>query len=381
MPASTELRIAPVADRRSLEQFIRTPWQFYYCDPFWVPPLLMERRDHLNERKNPYFRHAQWQAWTAWRGDRPVGRISAQLDRLHLERYDDATGFFGMLEAEDRRETFEALLSTAEEWLAARGMQRVRGPMNLSVNQETGLLVEGFDTPPPFMLGHARAYYAGHVEALGYAKANDLLAYRLRLDFELPAAVKRLLARMPQVRTRPVRRKAFAEDLEIMRDIFNDAWAENWSFVPFTREEFQHLGSELKPLVPRDFIRIAELDGEPAAMMITLPDLNDLIRDLNGRLVPFGWAKLAWRLLARRPRAARVPLMGVRQRYQRTRVGTALAFLMIDECRRPTTARGIWDSDLSWILEDNRGMRDMLEAVGARAYKRFRVYDKSLTGR
>lgn len=361
-----------------MERFLRLPWSIYSDDPAWVPPLLLERRQHLSPR-NPYFEHADCRFWMAWRGERPVGRISAQVDRLHLQRYGDAMGFFGMLEAEDDAETFGALTDAAEAWLRDRGMRRVRGPFNLSINDECGLLVEGFDTPPRIMMGHALPYYAERIEEQGYAREKFLLAYRIRADFPPTKAARSLLERMAgRVGVRPMRKSRFEEEMKIIREIFEDAWSQNWGFLPFTDREFEYLGRTLKLLVEEEFVQIAEVDGVPAAMMVAFPNLNEAIRDLDGRLFPFGWLKLLWRLKVRVPRTARVPLMGVRRRYQGTLLGAALAFLVIEAVRAPALARGIREAEMSWILEDNVGMRNVIESIGGTAYKRYCIYRKEL---
>lgn len=378
-PERNGLEIRATNDRASLEQFLRVPWAVYADDPCWVPPLLMERRAALSP-KNPFFRHAEWQGWTAWRGKRAVGRISAQIDHLYLERQEPHTGFFGLLEAVDDAAVFAALFGAAETWLRQRGMRRALGPFNLGINQEIGLLVEGFDSAPFVMMGHGRSWYGPSVEALGYDVAQNLLAYTIAArDFRIPPVVMRLLERQAQyVRLRPFDRAQRARDLGIMRDIFNDAWSNNWGFVPFTEAEFAAVGKELLLLLPDDFIHIAEVDGEPAAFIVLLPNVNEAIADLNGRLLPFGWARLLWRLKVRFPTTGRVPLMGVRQRYQNSRLGPALAFLLIGELRVPALRRGIQRVELSWILEGNRGMRNILEKIGANISKRYRMYAKAL---
>jgi len=376
------LRITAVDGSAALDRFIRVPSRIFESDPTWIQPLFIERRLHLSARSNPYFQHARWQAWIAWRGHEPVGRISTQIDALHLERYADATGFFGMLDAEDREETFAALLGTAEQWLRDQGMRRARGPFSLSINDEMGVLVEGFDTPPVFMMGHARPYYGARIEQLGYRKAVDTLAYMITSDFEASPVMQRLVAASAhRVRVRPLDRKRFDDEISVLRDIFNDAWSDNWGFLPFTAAEFHELGRNLRFLVDPELIQIAEVDGEAAAFMVVIPNINEAIRDLCGRLFPIGWAKLLWRLKVRYPSTARVPLMGVRRRFQRTRIGPALAFMVIAACRTRTQQLGVKEVELSWILEDNAGMRSIIESIGGRAYKRYRVYERDLDAR
>ena len=376
---SAPLRIIPVVTKEDLEQFIGIPNTILGSDPAWVPPLAIERRMHLSPKHNPFFQHAKWQAWIALRGEQAVGRISAQIDALHLERYADATGFFGMLDAEDNGETFSALIRTAEEWLADQGIRRVRGPFNLSINEEIGLLVDGFDTPPVFMMGHARPYYSARIEQCGYQKAKDVLAYMVAPDFNAPPLMRQLVAKSARrVKVRSINLKRFDDELALLRDIFNDAWAENWGFVPFTVAEFAELGKNLRFLVSPELIQIAEVDGEAAAFIVGLPNVNEAIRGLGGKLFPLGWLKLLWCLKVRFPTSARVPLMGVRRKFQHTRLGPGLAFMVIDAVRTELHRRGATQIELSWILEDNEGMRHIIESIGGRAYKRYRIYERQM---
>ena len=374
----SRLQIVKVEGRRMLNGFIGLPWSLYQNDPMWVPPLILERRSQLAPN-NPYFEHATYISWIAYRDGKPVGRISAQIDQLHLDRYQDATGFFGMLEAENNSLTFQLLMETAESWLRQKGMRRVAGPYNLSINQEVGLLVDGFDTPPVMMMGHALPYYAERVEENGYLKEKDLLAYIIDADFEHPRAMQAITARAKnRVQIRSLQKSSFKKELEIIRDIFNDAWSQNWGFIPWTNTEFEHLGKDLKMLVDEDLAHIAEVDGEPAAFMVVLPNINEAIRDLNGKLLPFGWLKLLWRLKVKYPQTGRVPLMGVRRQYHDSMLGAALAFSVIAALQPPSIKHGIKEVELSWILEDNRGMRDILEAISGRVYKTYRIYSKEL---
>ncbi|MEO3429341.1 dATP pyrophosphohydrolase [Pelagibius sp. CAU 1746] len=363
------------------EAFIRVPWALYRDDPAWVPPLLMERRDHLNPKKNPFFQKAEARFWLALRDGRPVGRISAQVNRAHLDRHNDATGHFGMLEAEDDAETFRALLQAAEDWLRGRGLTRIAGPFSLSINEESGLLVEGFHYPPSLMMGHARPYYAARLEELGYAKIKDLICYHYDARNDLPPAVAHVMRKAmtsQDLVIRPLDMKNYAQDLRVIRDIFNDAWSENWGFIPMSEADLQHMAKELKPIVRPQSIAIAELGGEPVAMAIGLPNVNEAIADLNGRLLPFGWAKLLWRLKVRTTKTARVPLMGVRKAYHSSLLGAALAISVIERIRESQKALGVESGELSWILEDNLPMRRMIEQFGGEAYKTYRIYARGL---
>jgi hypothetical protein len=376
--ATAPLRVQPVRSRAERQAFLEFPYRLYADDPAWVPPLRMERREAFADA-HPYFRHARWQRWLAWRGDSVVGRISAQVDRLHEERHGDATGHFGLLEAVDDEAVFASLLIVAEQWLADQGMRRVTGPFSLGINQECGLLVDGFATPPRFMMGHARPWHGRHVEACGYRKAVDLFAYECDVRFTPPPLLAVLRRQYgTRLRVRPFDGRRRDADLESMRDIFNDAWANNWGFVPFTREEFTAVGREMTLLFPHDLFQIAELDGEAVAFIVMLPDVNEAIADLGGNLLPFGWARLLWRLRMRRVRTSRVPLMGVRQRYQHTRLGPALAFAVIEAVSEAGQRHGLERAELSWVLEDNAGMNHIARAIGGTQTKRYRLYEKSI---
>lgn len=372
------LRIVKVETRSEIKKFIQMPWSLYRDDPMWIPPLLLEQR-MLFSPKNPYFDHATCCRWIALRDGHPVGRISAQIDRLHLDRHQDGTGFFGMLEAEDNRETFQAILETAENWVRSQGMKSIKGPFNLSINQECGLLVDGFETKPSMMMGHARPYYAMRLEQCGYGKEKDLLAYTIATDVE-PTNVMKMLVRRTQKRieTRTIRKKTFQEDLDIVFNIFNDAWSDNWGFIPLTRNEIVHMANDLKLLINEQFTRIAYVDGQPSAFVVALPNLNEAIEDLNGRLFPLGWLKLLWRLKVRYPRTGRVILMGVRKAYQGTVLGAALAYRVIGDTQQAVVDHGVKELELSWILEDNIGIQSIIQDCGGRQYKRYRIFGKHL---
>lgn len=375
------LRIEPVRGRRARNQFAAMPAALYRNDANWIPPLLVERRRHLDPKKNPYFAHADVALWLARRGERCVGRISAQVNHAHLERHRDSAGHFGFLEAEDDPEVFEALLATAEAWLAERGMKRVLGPFSLSINDECGLLIEGFGRPPFLMMGHAHSYYAARVEEFGYRKAKDLLCYLHDLRTPVPAPVARALKRLRQEPTlcfRPLNMKQLHEEVRTVMGVFNDAWSDNWGFVPLTEPEFAVLAQNLRLLIRPGFAAIAEIDGAPAAMAVSLPNLNEAIADLGGRLLPFGFAKLLWRLKVRGVKSARMLLMGVARRYQSSALGMALALGVIDRIRDEHLRHGIEMAELSWVLEDNTSVRRIIEMLGACQDKRYRIYEKTL---
>ena len=372
------LEITPVTNKRLLKAFIKVPWPIYRGDDAWRPPLVMERLMAF-AAKQPVFDHLEWQAWIAQRDGRPVGRITAQIDALHQAQHDEGTGFFGLIEGEDDRSLFGALFEAAEDWLRQRGMNRVIGPINLNINQEIGLLTEGYDSPPYFMMGHARPYYSQRIEGLGYQPCQHLLAYESVTAYEEPRAIavqRKRLAR--RINLRPLDRSQKTADLERLRSIFNDAWQDNWGFVPFTEREFQALGQMLLLVVPDDLIWLAEIDGEAVGFIVMLPNINEAIADLNGHLLPWGWAKLLWRLKVRLPASGRVPLMGVRRHLHDGPLAGGVAMSLIHRTREAALGHGILNTELSWILEDNKGMRAIMERIGGVVRKRYTVYEKSL---
>ena len=378
--AQAPVAIRPVRSRRELKDFVELPYAIYADDPAWVPPLRAEQRHNFSPR-SAFFQHAQVEMFVAYRGERAVGRITAQIDALRIERYDDATGHFGVLEAIDDADVFTALLGAAEEWLRAQGMRRVLGPFNLSINGDIGLLIEGFEEPPVFLTGHGRPYYDARVQALGYHKAKDVVAYTLDTNTTPPRTMVEAARRAREaarVTIRPIDKSRLAAETAVISEVFCDAWENNWSFVPFTQAEFAELASALKYLVPRDFVQFAEVDGETAEMLVIVPNLNELIADLKGRLLPFGWAKLLWRLRMQPPRSARVALMGVRQKFHTSSLAMALVFGLIEAVRQSPAVKNLQYLEMGWVLEDNFPLLRVMRLLGGRQYKTYRVYEKPL---
>ncbi|MEE8222362.1 MAG: N-acetyltransferase [Nitrosomonadaceae bacterium] len=375
---SAAVTVHPVTNRHEIKTFIDIPWRIYVDDPMWVPPLRLERRLHFS-KFNPFFKHAVWQAWIAYRNNQPVGRISAQIDQLHRQRYGADTGHFGLLESVDDTEVFAALTHTAETWLAERDTKHVSGPFGFSMNQECGVLVDGFDTPPMVMMPHSPKWYGCLLEEQGYQPLKDLLAYWVNLDFKIPQVMRILLRQFSKrIHLRTIRRNQFKEEMEMLRSIFNDAWSDNWGFVPFTEAEFSELGSTFRVLLKDEHMQIAEVDGVPSAFMVSLPNLNAIFAKLDGSLFPFGWFRVFKFLKYNEVKTARVPLMGVRKQFQNTPLGITLAFMLIDAPRHFAISLGIREAELSWILEDNKPIRAMLDSLGSKEYKRYRIYGKTL---
>jgi len=368
-------------DRR---RFIDLPYRLHRGNPNWIPPLRRDIQMLLDRRRNPFFDHGQAEFWLAWRGGKPVGRISAQINRLHLETHHDETGNFGMLEAVDDPAVFAALLETAESWLRERGMRRVVGPYNLSMNDEVGVLVSGFDSPSMVGMPYAPPYYGERLDEAGYAKAKDLHALRVGVDELLTEHLEQVERVTAQLRAdgrigqRFLDPKRFAEEVRLALEIYNDAWTENWGFLPIGEREGTALIEQLAPILPPQGVIFGLADGETAAMLVALPNLNELLVDLNGRLFPFGWARLLWRLRFRRPKAARIILAGVRRRYRGSAVSMALVTLMLGTLLKVGLERGVELVEMSWILEDNKASLDGCLAIGARFAKLYRIYGKNL---
>ena len=389
MPAQEPLpkiSIAQVADKAGRRAFNDIAYRLNRADPHWVPPLRSEVRALLDPDENPYFAHAELALFVARRGGRTVGRIAAHVDRLALEQPADrgfgpGTGFWGMMEAEDEA-VMAALIARAEKWLAAKGMARVVAPLSLSIWDEPGLLTRGHDHSPTVMMGHHDARYEGWIADAGYAPVKQLHTYELKIDQKLPDIVQRIVAsgeRKSALVIRQVDKRHFDRDAGIIMDILNDAWSDNWGFVPLTDREIAYAGKKLKPIVYEPLIRIAELDGEPIAFMMTLPDLNDATRDLNGSLFPFGWAKLLWWLRRPKTRTMRVPLMGVRKAHQGGRLASQVAFMMIEYIRRVAVAEfGATRGEIGWVLDDNTGMIGIAETIGATINRTYTLYEKGL---
>jgi hypothetical protein len=375
--------ITPVRTDAQWRDFHHLPFRVYRDDPQWVPPLLLERKLHFTPKHNPFFQHAEAEFFLATRDGKPVGRITAQIDQLHLARYGDATGHFGFIEAIDDAAVFAGLIAKAEQWLGAKGMTRVLGPVSFSMWDQPGLLVEGFETPPSVLMGHALPYFAGHIERAGYRPAEDLIAYRYGPEMAVPDAMRRVLDRAlkrGELTVRNIRKdkKHVDDEIALLLDIINDAWSDNWGYVEMTKAEVDDLAGLLKFLLRPGDVAIAEYRGQPAAFAAIFPNLNEAIADLNGRLFPLGWAKLLWRMKVRRTKTARMPLMGVRKALQTSPVGAALALAVIESVRNFNFAHGVVDSELSWVLARNQRVQHVISLVGAKPYKRYRVYEKNI---
>ena len=385
--AAPEIVVSPVTTKAERGTFVDLAYRLNADDPNWVPPLRMEAMELVTPGKNPFFEHATVQYFLARRGAEVVGRISAHIDHLAVAMSPEqgmgpGVGNWGMLEATDEA-VAHVLIAEAEDWLRGQGMTRVLAPLSMSIWEEPGQLVFGFDHPPTVMMGHQGERYQRWIESAGgYEPAKQLHTYELDITKEFPPLIQRIVAsgeKNARIRIRNTNKKKFEEEARLILDILNDAWSDNWGFVPFTETEIKYAGKKFKPIVHEDLIMVAEYDGEPVAFMMTVPDLNEAILPMRGKLFPFNWIKLLGWLRKPRPRTMRVPLMGVRKKLQSSRMASQLAFMMIEYIRRNAVSRyGSTRGEIGWILEDNQGMVAIAEAINSHVNKTYVIYGKAL---
>lgn len=383
---NSEIVITPVISKADRKTFVDLGMRFAAETPYSVPQLRSEMLELVDPVKNPFFEHARVELMIAYRGGKPVGRISAHIDELALELpvkqgMGPGTGMFGYFDAED--ETIgHALLTAAEDWLRTEGMTRVIGPISMSIWEEPGLLTLGHDHAPVILMGHHPAQYQGWIESYHYTACKRLLTYELDATKEFSPLIQRIVKsceRNPGIVMRSANKARFADEVRIILHILNDAWSENWGFVPFTDREIAHAAKKLKPLIHPELVRIVELNGRPVAFLLTLPDVNKVLADINGKLLPFGWFKLLkW---SKKPLDSdmRVPLMGVLKEFHNSRLASQLAFMMIDAVRRDSfdrfnTQRG----EVGWILDDNQGMIAIADAIDGTINREYLIYEKPL---
>ncbi|MEL6482376.1 MAG: dATP pyrophosphohydrolase [Pseudomonadota bacterium] len=373
------IEVRPLCSAAHRRAFVALPGRISAGDPCWIEPLHLDRLELIDPKRNPFFEHAEAEFWLAERDGRPVGRISAQIDRLAPPAEGRAVGSFGQIAMEDDPAIAAVLFDAAEAWLRARGVGIVRGPFDLSINEEAGLLVEGFDTSSFMLMPHNPRFLPGLVEGAGYVPVRDLLAYRMDVSSGLPAAAKRFADRpLGDVTVRPMNMRVFAEEVRRVCAIFNDAWSDNFGFVPLTEAEMAAMAKKLRPIIDPELVRIAEIEGRAVAFMVLLPNVNEALATMNGRLLPFGWAQLAWMILGRRIRSGRLPLMGVVKDVQASALGGLLPAAMIAALAPRAQARGMTTIEMSWVLEENTGVRRIIERMGGTVAQRLRLYEKRL---
>jgi len=378
-PRLTSVEVCQVGNRRQRDQFLRFPWSIYRNDPVWVPPLLAERKEFLSTRKHPFFRHGAAVQFLAMADGQPVGRVLASDDPNYNAAHGTNTGCFGMFECIDDPGVAQALLDAAAGWLAARGRTQIMGPIDYSTNYACGLLIEGFETPPRVLMNHNPLYYVRLLENWGLRKAKDLYGWSFVIS-DYPTRkfgrVADRIARRGKVTIRPFNLKDKAAEIERCRAVYNAAWQSNWGFVRMSDPEFDHFANGLTQLVSPQLLLLAEADGKPVGLSLTLPDFNEAMRPLNGRLFKWGLplGLLRFMLNCRKLHACRLVALGVVEEYRRR----GLSELLIMRAAENARQQGITWAELGWTLEDNFAINHAIEAIGGVRYKTFRIYEKSL---
>ena len=371
------LEVRPVASKRELKTFIKLPWRLYRNEPNWVPPLRFERERFLDRDRNPFFQHGEAEYFLVWRDGRPVGRISAHIDTHLNEFQDNDWGLFGFFECEDDPKAARALLAAAEHWLRARGRDRMVGPMDFTTNDECGVLIDGYELLPTILTNWHQPYYPGLIEAAGLVKAMDLYMWNLEVSdrSRVHEAIWKIAGEVETkhgITVRSMRKKDMEAEIGRFLEVYNAAWERNWGFVPLTEQEVRHYAKDLKPILDDNWAFIAERGDEVVGAALTLPDYNQVLIHLNGRLLPFGWAKALW--YRRKINRVRVFALGVKREWQHAGIAAKLYELHFDAAASTPQTGG----EMGWILETNKAMNRAMEGMGGRIVRTYRVYEKEL---
>ncbi len=371
------IKVYPVKDKKDKKKFIKLPWKIYRNDPNWVPPLIMDQKKLFDRAHYPFFEHSEGEFFLAERDGEVVGRIAAHKNNIHLDVYQDDTGFFGFFESVNDPAVAQALFTRAQDWLRERGLKHMRGPENYTQNEEVGLLVDGFDSPPKVMMTYNPDYYISLYENFGLTKKMDLYAYYIGGAHTIPERLQRhvdVLQRRYKFTVRPVNKKKIDREVAKIMAIYNNAWSENWGAVPLTKSELEHIKEQLLQILIPDLALIAEIDNETVGISITLPDINEALIKLNGRLLPFGIFKLLW--YKNKIKSVRVLIMGVLKGHRHKGIDT----VFYHDTFKNGMKRGFHQGEMSWILENNYPMRNAMEKIyGAKIYKTYRLYEKPIT--
>jgi GNAT superfamily N-acetyltransferase len=367
------IEILPAYDKKHFKEFLNFPFRLYSGDPLWVPPLKSDIREHFSAG-NPFFRHAEVMPFIARNNNETVGRIAAIYNRLHVDSHNEKAGFFGYFDCIDESAVARLLIDKVKQWLNEKGMTILRGPMNFSVHEECGLLIEGFDKPPMIMMPYNFEYYQKLLERSGLSKAKDLYAYITDVMATFPEKVYRVarIAGKQGIKIRPIKLKSLDEEMKIFKGIYDSAWEKNWGHLPMTDEEIKHMAGKLKPVLVPELVLIAEHSGEPVGFMMFLPDLNSVLKKLNGRLFPFGVFKALW--YSRKIKDVRLLLLGIREGFRRRGVDS----LLFIEGLKALHKKGYRRMEFSWVLEDNYAVRRIIETMEGRLYKRYRIYETKI---
>ena len=375
---NSKVDIREVQSRSEINKFIKFPWKIYQNDKHWVPPLIIERKEFLDPKKNPFFDHSEVKLFLAYKDGATVGRIAGIVNHNHNSFHGEKTGFFGLFESIDDYIAAYGLFDKAKEFLKSKGMTIMRGPANFSTNDEVGFLAEGFDAPPQIMMTYNPKYYLALAEKFGFKKTKDLFAYYLSTSHTLPEKVVKLIDQIKnrhKVTLRTLDMKNFKEEVAIIKNIYNDAWSKNWGFIPMTDEEFDHMAKQMKQIVDPDLVFLAFIDGEPAGFSLTLPNINEILIKLNGKLFPTGLLKLLYYSYYKKiVKSVRVITMGMVLKHQRKGIDN----LFHIENLRVAREKGYRWGELSWVLEDNVMMNRVAELVNAKVYKKYRIYEMEI---
>ncbi len=373
--------IRPVGTRRELKRFVKVPFRLHREHPQWVAPLIFERMEFLNSKKNPYFEHAEVELLIAERDGEPVGRISAQVDHRWDEYQGGGDAMFGFFESADDPEVAKALIDAAGEWAAGKGRERILGPMDFTTNDEIGILIEGYERRPMILEPWHPPYYRELIESQGFAKTMDVLMWELqfgdlkegeKFDPAIHAAAKKALED-EGIEIRNMSKRAMASEVRKFMDVYNEAWGDNWGFVPITDAEVEFQAKNLKQVIDEDWAYMAEKDGEVVGAALTLPDINQVMAKLNGRLLPFGWLRF---LLGKgKVDQLRVFALGVKHEYRHSGVAAGLYLKHLETAQKPGAIEG---GEMGWILETNGPMNRAMEGMGGKVVKRYRLYERAL---
>ncbi len=381
--STNDVELRPVRTRLDQSRFVDLPYRLHRGNPHWIPPLRIAQKDILNTRSHPFYKTADAEMFLAFRDGRVAGRVMAIVNRAHNEFHNERAGFFGFFEVEDDAAVAKALLESARDWVRSRGAEVIRGPVNPSTNYECGLLIEGFDLDPSVMMPYNPPYYGDLIEGCGFKKAMDLYAYDIAAKYfivsEKMTRVAERLRTKDKIKVRTVNMKDFKREVEIVRQVYNDAWSTNWGFIPVSEAEFEHLAKDLKQLIDPRVVMIAEREIEenakprPVGFFLAVPDINRALKKMNGRLLPFGLIKLLWH--SRKIDSIRIITMGIVSEYQSMGLGAVL----LDEIYRRGPAAGFPNGEMSWVLENNVMMNRAAQLIGGRRTKTYRIYEMPLT--
>jgi len=378
---ASAIRVDSIGCGSSLKDWLSVPATVYVNDPHWIAPLNLLEKQRISRKHAPFFTFGEAEFFVAYRNGNAVGRLSAQVNQLHLKAHRDATGHFGFFDCTNDLDVAQALIGTAAAWLRSRGLEHMAGPFNLSINEECGCLVSGFDSPAAMLMPHGAPWMGALLEKTGMSKEIDLFAFRTR-PRELPPRIEQLFARAQRFGTIALRNfdmRRYREEIELLVDIYNDAWSDSWGFVPFSTAEIDALAAELRPFFRNEYGRFLLIDGTEVGFAVALPDLNGIIAPFHGRLLPFNWAKLVWAMKFETWRSARIPFLGVRRAWRTTPRGSALVVLLVRDLVLQAASKYDLDwAEYSWVRETDTRMVSLGEAIAGPPAKTYRIYRQTI---